>query len=142
MFIVHWRVRRRSRRPSWKSPWPIHDILSLVFACARINHPFMNSAHSRYPHYCNTIARLLHCIYPLPDSPFMCRHGDTIGISEAPRRRLRVTFNPLSGAPVYAHGRAASHPIARVCVPLGAAVTCVMYAVHHTLLVLTVSCIG
>ena len=30
---------------------------------------------------------------------------------------------PLSGVPVSAHGRAACHPIARVCVPLDAAVT-------------------
>jgi len=27
------------------SPWPIQDILSLVFVCARINHPFIIPAH-------------------------------------------------------------------------------------------------
>jgi len=42
------------------------------------------------------------------------------GISAPP---LRYRHIPLSGAPVSAHGRAACHPIARVCVPLDAAVT-------------------
>jgi len=42
------------------------------------------------------------------------------GISTPP---LRYRLIPLSGAPVSAHGRAACHPIARVCVPLAAAVT-------------------
>ena len=39
--------------------WPIQDIRLLVFVCARINHPFITSAHLHYPHYCNAIARLL-----------------------------------------------------------------------------------
>ena len=39
--------------------WHIQDILSLVFVCSRINHPFITPAHLQYPHYCNTIARLL-----------------------------------------------------------------------------------
>jgi len=41
----------------------------------------------------------------------------------SPRPPLRYRHIPLSGAPVSAHGRAACHPIARVCVPLDAAVT-------------------
>ena len=42
------------------------------------------------------------------------------GISAAP---LQYRHIPLTGAPVSAHGRAACHPMARVCVPLDAAVT-------------------
>jgi len=37
----------------------IQDILSLVFVCARINHPFITPADLHYKHYCNTIARRL-----------------------------------------------------------------------------------
>jgi len=48
----------------------------------------------------------------------MKRHGDTVGISEAPLRYP----HPVVGR-ARAHGRAACHPIARVCVPLDAAVT-------------------
>jgi len=51
-------------------PWPIHDILSLVCVCARINHPFIIPAHSHYPHCCNTIARLLRNVWHGP--PFIC----------------------------------------------------------------------
>ena len=39
--------------------WPIQDIISLVFVCARINHPFITPAHLHYPHYCNAYTRLL-----------------------------------------------------------------------------------
>ena len=54
--------------------WPIQDIRSLVFVCARINHPFINSAHSRYPHYCITIARLLRHIHPPSTLPLYATH--------------------------------------------------------------------
>jgi len=36
--------------------WPIHDMLSLVYVCAIIDHSFITPALSHYPHYCNTIA--------------------------------------------------------------------------------------
>jgi len=49
--------------------WPKRDIVLLVFVCTRINHPFITSAHSHYPHYCNTIARLLRHIYTPPPRP-------------------------------------------------------------------------
>ena len=39
--------------------WPIQDTLLLLFVCARVNHPFITPACLHYPHYCNTIARLL-----------------------------------------------------------------------------------
>ena len=47
----------------------LQDILLLVFVCARINHLFITPAHLHYPHYCNTYARLLCNIRPLPDTP-------------------------------------------------------------------------
>jgi len=46
-------------KPAPLASSPVQDILSLVFVCARINHPFITPAHSHYPHYFNTIARLL-----------------------------------------------------------------------------------
>jgi len=46
------------------------------------------------------------------------RHGYTVGISEAPLRYP----HPVDGR-ARVHGRAACHHIARVCVPLDAAVT-------------------
>jgi len=60
-------------RYGWAPPtraWTLQDILSLVFVWARINHPFITPAHLHYPHYCNTIARLLRNTWPPPDSPF------------------------------------------------------------------------
>ena len=60
-------------RPAYSEKcWPIQDMISHVFVCARINHPFIYPAHSHYPHYCNTIARLLRHVYPPPDPPFIC----------------------------------------------------------------------
>jgi len=49
-------ARRPTKRPH-KQAWPVLDRLTLVFVCARINHPFFFPAHLHYPHYCNTIAR-------------------------------------------------------------------------------------
>jgi len=53
-------------------PWPIQDIRSLVFVCARVNHPFITPAHLHYPHYCNTIARLVRNTRPPPDPLWLC----------------------------------------------------------------------
>jgi len=40
--------------------WAYTKILFHVFVCVQIiNHPFLTPAHSHYPHYCNTVARLL-----------------------------------------------------------------------------------
>jgi len=52
---------------------PLNDLLSLVFLCARINHPFITHLH--YPHYCNTIARRLRNI----DPPVVCHTPCNIG---------------------------------------------------------------
>jgi len=38
--------------------WPTRYSFT-SYLCARINHPFITPAHTHYPHYCNTIARLL-----------------------------------------------------------------------------------
>jgi len=49
--------------------------------------------------------------------------GRVTEIPSVSPRPLSGIHIPLSGAPVSAHGQAACHPIARVCVPLDAAVT-------------------
>ena len=51
--------------------WPVQDILLLVFVCAGVNHPFITPAHLHYPHYCNTIARLVRNTRPPPDPPWL-----------------------------------------------------------------------
>jgi len=54
---------------------PIQDIRSLVFVCARINHPFITPAHLHYPHYCNTTARLLRNLRCTASPTGWCRSG-------------------------------------------------------------------
>ena len=51
------------------------------------------------------------------------RHAVTETPADISAAPLRYRHIPLTGAPASAHGRAACHPIARVCVPLDAAVT-------------------
>jgi len=46
--------------------WPIQDILSLVFVCARIDYPWINPAHSHYPHYTAILLGDFCGIYILP----------------------------------------------------------------------------
>jgi len=62
----HTLTRILSPTPPPPIRWPIQDIISLVCVYARIHYPFIAPAHSHYPHYCNTIARLLRHIYPPP----------------------------------------------------------------------------
>jgi len=72
---------RGAHRWTQEIAWPTHDILSLVFVCARINRPFVTPAHSHYTDYCNTIGRLLRHIYtpPPPDSTSLCHTPYNIG---------------------------------------------------------------
>jgi len=53
-------------------PGLTQDILPLVF-CVQESMPL------QYPHYCNTIARLLRNIWPPPDPPFICHTPYNIG---------------------------------------------------------------
>ena len=47
--------------------------------CARINYPFITPAHSHYPHYCNTMVRLLRNTLPPPDPLLICHTPYNIG---------------------------------------------------------------
>jgi len=38
-------ARGHRENPALPAPWPIQDILSLVFVCARTNHPLITLAH-------------------------------------------------------------------------------------------------
>jgi len=75
--------------------WPKQDILSLVFVCARINQPFITPAHSHYPHYCITTARLLRHIYTPPDPPFICHTPYNIGNDNIVSRQKSETASPI-----------------------------------------------
>ena len=69
--------------------WPVQDILLLFFVRARINHPFITSAHSRYPHYCKTIARLLRHIHPpSPTLPLYATHHRILVMTISCKGRL------------------------------------------------------
>jgi len=50
--------------------WPSQDMLLFRGCCAQINHQLTALPHLHYPHYCNTIARLLCNIIP-PPTPFL-----------------------------------------------------------------------
>ena len=78
--IVVEQFHRTGTRPHAHSRhWPIQDMRLLVCVCARINHPLDAPAHSHYPHYCNTSARLLRNVWHPPDPPFLCHTSYNIG---------------------------------------------------------------
>ena len=56
------------------APWPIHDILSLVFLCSRIYHPVMTTNHS-HPHTTAIRLRDVCAKYDLPPTlPLYATH--------------------------------------------------------------------
>ena len=80
----------------WRS-FGIYNIFFSFFLSARINHPFITPAQCHYPHYCNTIARLVRNVWPPPDPLLTCHTPYSIG-NDNIVSRLRQKAVPPAGS--------------------------------------------